>query len=367
MRVIAALCVLLSSLPVLAQAPSGPLSDPPENAATRDADDAAIVDLDAVVVSGAQPGPGMWKVSRDGRVLWILGTLTPLPKRMQWESREVQSALAQAQELIEAPAYAVTPKIGPLQKLFLLPSAMGARKNPGGATLREVVPAGDYARWQALKARHLGGDRGVEAYRPIFAAGELYREALDDAGLTYRNPVQSRVAGMARKRGVAITRPSVAIELRNPRAALRTFREQPIDDAECFARTLDRVERDLGTMRAQADAWAVGDLDTMRALPAVSAQYEACTDALADAAVARKLGIGDLRTRMRGAWLAAAERALARNDVTVALLPIGELLRPGGAISTLRARGYAVTDPGAHDGLADAIRSDVPLATGRGE
>ena len=31
-----------------------------------------------VVVSGLQPGPRLWKVSRDGRVMWVLGTLTPV-------------------------------------------------------------------------------------------------------------------------------------------------------------------------------------------------------------------------------------------------------------------------------------------------
>jgi hypothetical protein len=29
--------------------------------------------LDTVVVSGVQPGPGLWKVSKDGHALWILG------------------------------------------------------------------------------------------------------------------------------------------------------------------------------------------------------------------------------------------------------------------------------------------------------
>src|SRR5687768_1077919 len=39
--------------------------------------------LDTVVVSGKQPGPGLWKVSNDDHVMWVLGTISPLPKRME--------------------------------------------------------------------------------------------------------------------------------------------------------------------------------------------------------------------------------------------------------------------------------------------
>jgi hypothetical protein len=38
----------------------------------------------AVVVSGAQPGPGLWKVAKGDHVMWVLGTQSPLPKHMQW-------------------------------------------------------------------------------------------------------------------------------------------------------------------------------------------------------------------------------------------------------------------------------------------
>jgi hypothetical protein len=39
-------------------------------------------ELDQVLVTGEQPGPGLWKVSKDDHVLWILGTLAPLPQKM---------------------------------------------------------------------------------------------------------------------------------------------------------------------------------------------------------------------------------------------------------------------------------------------
>ena len=40
----------------------------------------AIVDHETVVVSGALPGPGLWKVRKDGHTLYVLATLSPLPR-----------------------------------------------------------------------------------------------------------------------------------------------------------------------------------------------------------------------------------------------------------------------------------------------
>lgn len=351
MRKIMAVCLWLASMPALAQAIDDPDAVVPPAETTAGVGD--IVDLQAVTVSAAA-GPGLWKVSRNGHVLWILGTISPLPRRMQWQTREVEALLARAQEVILAPEMEISPKLGVFSKLALVPAAMGARRNPGGASLREVVPAAEYARWQALKARHLGGDRGVEMYRPIFAAGTLYREAIDDAGLTYKNPVHATVARLAGRHGVRVTEPKARIRIVQPKVALRAFKRQAIDDRACFSRTLDRIEGGLGTMHALADAWSIGDLATLRALPSTSAQYEACAGALSEAAVARELGLGDLRARKEAAWLAAVEKSLSANRVTIALMPVPDLLTSQGVVAALRARGYAVEDPDSRPRLATA-------------
>src|SRR3546814_3226630 len=85
---------------------------------TRDASPAAaptpddIVDMDAVVVSGVLPGPRMWRVSKGDNDLYILGTLSPLPKRMEWMSREVEDTIARSQAVIAPPSVAVHSDVG---------------------------------------------------------------------------------------------------------------------------------------------------------------------------------------------------------------------------------------------------------------
>lgn len=339
MRCVLLSCLLLLSGHALAQAPGEP---PPPQAS---AEEAAIVDMPGITVSALQPGPGLWKVSKGDHVLWILGTVAPLPRRMEWETREVEQAIAGAQEVLQPPGAEVVPKIGLLRGLFLGPALLRARRNADGALLRDRIPAEQYQRWTALKSRYLGDDAGVERYRPIFAAGELYKAAIKRGGLTYELPVQQAVERIAHRHGVPITSTRLQLAVRDQRAALREFAGSTLDDGECFARTLDRLEAELGEMRARADAWAAGDLAALHRLPPVSAQYEACASALTESAVAQRLGLGDVLVRTRMHWLAHAERALDRNRVTFALLPLAELVKADGALAKLRGKGYAVAAP----------------------
>src|SRR5688572_6175215 len=75
--------------------------------------------LETVVVSGVQPGPGLWKVSRGDHVLWVLGTLQPLPKRMTWEPREVVAKIESAQEVLLPGGAQIAVSGGPLRAMLL--------------------------------------------------------------------------------------------------------------------------------------------------------------------------------------------------------------------------------------------------------
>lgn len=303
-----------------------------------------IRDMDAIVVSGVQPGPGLWKVRKGDHTMFVLGTLSPLPKRMQWESREVEQVIAQAQEVIDWPGVKFDTKLNVFQQLLLMPKAFGARRDPEGKTLQEVVPPDMYARWLALKARYIGRDKGIEEWRPMFAALKLYEEAMDDSGLKIAGEVVGpAIDRLVRVHDVKRTDPLVTIMIEDPKVALQEFRQTRLDDLDCFGKTLQRLETDLDTMRERANAWAIGDLDAIRALP-YSDQNEACRRAAAQAVVLRKRA-GDLEAKVEQQWMAAAEQALARNAVTFALLPMRQLMAPDGYIEKLRAKGYEVEAP----------------------
>lgn len=298
--------------------------------------------IEEVTVSGEHPGPGLWKISKDGHVMWVLGTLQPLPKKMSWRSQSVEAAIAESQELLAAPR--VDTEIGFFRSMTLLPSMIGARNNPDGATLHDVLPPDVYARWLPLKARYIGRDEGIEKWRPIFAAGELYKKAIAESGLTTQNDVLPVVKKLAKRHQVGLIESTLEIEIDKPRQAIKQFKQSSLQDVACFTTTLDRLETDLDAMRARATAWAVGDVDALRRLPYPD-QFGTCGSAILSSPVVQDRGLQDLFQRVESMWLELAESALARNKVTFAVLPMSQLLRADGYIAKLQARGYDVTPP----------------------
>ncbi len=305
---------------------------------------AGLKDLDTIVVSGRYSGPGLWKVRSGDRVMWILGTQSPLPKRMEWDSTHVERRVSEAQELLMPPTVDLDADVGFFRGLTLLPSLFKARKNPDGKILRNVLPAAQYARWQVLKKRYIGVDGGIEEWRPVFAALELYDKAIKRSGMS-QDPVASDAVRKAAKRSkVKITTPTIKIKIANAKSALREFSSTALEDQDCFRRTLDRIEGDLGTMAGRANAWAEGDVETLRNLPYQN-QLTVCSEVFTGTAMARKQGMQDIRARMENTWLAAAEKALGQNASTFAVLPMSQLLQPDGLLQRLAAKGYVIEEP----------------------
>jgi hypothetical protein len=300
--------------------------------------------LETVVVSGVQPGPGLWKVSRGDHVLWVLGTLQPLPKRMEWEARETLARIAESQEVLLPGGAQITIAGGALRGLLLVPALLGARNNPEGRMLAEVVPADLYARWRTLRKAYLGNGRAVEKRRPIVAAWTLYEKAIRKSGMRFDDVVTRVVEKAARRHDVPVTRPRIKLEIAEPKKAVHDFARATLDDVECFRRTLTRLESDVETMKLRGNAWATGDVEALRELPYTD-QNRACLDAVLQAGVTAEHGLDEVEQRVDAAWLAAAETALSKHRVTFATLPIAEILDPDGYVETLRARGYTVESP----------------------
>ena len=307
---------------------------------------ADAVQMVAVVVTGGQPGPGLWKVSKGDHVLWVLGTLSPLPKDMRWKSRDVEAVIATAQEVLSAPQIGLRANVGLFARLTLLPSLMGVRNNPGHEKLQDVVPPDLYARWSVLKQKYIGRSNKVEKWRPIFAALELYDAAIERAGLGDPERMQKTVLAAAQRAGIEPTPVQVIFAIDDPQAAIKAFKRTAFDDLDCFHKTLDRIDDDLGAMTARANAWATADLEALRRLPYTD-QMRACMEAVTETSLLRSRGISDVGAQVEKAWLDAATAALDRNAVSFALLPIRQLLAADGYLSKLCAQGCTVEAPDA--------------------
>lgn len=308
--------------------------------------DVSQATFDEILVTGDQPGPGLWKLTKtfpDGEhVLWVLGSHTPLPKKISWRSHNVEAVIAESQEVLTNSS--VDANIGFFKSVTLLPSLIGVRNSPNDEKLNEVIEPEVYARWLVLKEKYIGRDNGVEKWRPIFAAQELYSNALKKADLSSENIVWPVVEKAAKKHKLKITTPKIEIEIDKPRAAIKEFKKSSLADAECFAKTIERLETDLDVMRARANAWATGNVKKLREMTHVD-QMTACIAAVMNAQMVHERGYDDLPDRMATAWLHSAEAALIKNKSTFTVLSIGEIYKADGLVAKLQARGYVLDEP----------------------
>jgi len=336
-------------------------------------------EMETVLVTGEQPGPGLWKVSRDGHVMWVFGTIGGVPETITWRTKELDARIAESQEVLYPGWPNVSLDINAFQFLTLVPLAFKAGKNPEGVKLKDVLSAEDYARWLRLKQKYLGDDDDIEKYRPMVAEEKLRnarqkaRSKAFDKGVKYKS-VDEVVRKLAKKRDVRIHNlPWVEhkIKVEKPRAILKAARNLDLAEGECVGRNFERMEKEdtLGPPVydvSSINAWARGDIAGLRAVPAAdpALQPEDCVTVSLDAALKRddadlpkelRRGIDLIQqqeelTRQAAAeaernWIEAAETALRTNASTVAVLPIHLAMNQWVYLGKLKKMGYLVEGP----------------------
>lgn len=304
----------------------------------------AVVDLDTVQVTGEQPGPGLWKVTdAQGHVLWILGTVSPLPARMEWRSDEVERTIAGVDHVLGEPGFGLDAKIGFFKGLTLLPLAKKTTRDPQGRTLDQLLPAPTYARWLGLKQSYLGNDRGVEKDRPLVASNRLYQAFLKRNGLRDGRQVRDALKRVYKAHGLAPEDVQVKLKVDDIRGALKELQASEVDDRACFERTLDTVEFQASVLRERANAWALGDVAVLKRL-ASSPMAKSCRETLQDSEFVRRRGWSNMGQQVRARWVQAAEASLGRHAATFATVPVSLLLGEG-YLEELSQRGYVIEAP----------------------
>lgn len=333
--------------PVASVAPTAPIAQTAPVATAQPADGAYAADAPSapatVVVTGRRPGPGVWKVSRGAHVMWVFGTYAPLPDKMEWDSARIERLVAHSQEVLKPPV--AKAHIDFLRGLLALPGLIGIKKNPDGVVLQDVLPLEVYAHWTQLKAKYLGDDDGIEHDRPIFAGEALMRAGLKQNGLTLDGGVLATIERIARKNKVKLSDSGIDVMLDDPRQLVKDFKTSHVDDIVCLTQTLDTLDRDLETMRIHANAWANGNVAEIRTLDFAQRQ-DTCMDAVLNSAFANdSTALRQMRDGLRSAWLKTAEKSLAANSSTFAVLEMRDLAGPQGYLAALQAKGYAVESP----------------------
>jgi uncharacterized protein YbaP (TraB family) len=297
--------------------------------------------LEEILVVGEQPGPAMWRVTKGDHTLWIFATLEPLPKDMVWHSKSVEEHIAVSQLVLSPPE--LSAHVGFFRSMTLVPSLLHARHAPNGQTLEQSLPHDLYMRWLALRVKYLG-HADDEKLRPLLAAANLYQRAINQVGLTHDSPVWQRIEATARAMHVPVQSVRSEVPIDNPKQYVRDLSAIPSDgEIDCLRSTIGLVETQLPVMRTRANLWSTGDIEHLGGLLRAEA-VETCASAVLVVPSFRE-EYAKLHAQLQSVWLSTAEKAIAANVSTVAVLSMEELLKPDGWLAIFRARGYEIIEP----------------------
>lgn len=306
--------------------------EPVSSSAAQSVEDPA--GMEVIVVSGMQPGPGLWKVFKGHRVLWILGEVSPYPRKTQWNPSEFRRLLRHSQELIiDFSGY------WPLDRSERAQYEK-AEKLPEGKSLKNLISPELFAR--AETTGKLFGSPPLEPLHAFAATNRLVTSAMKKMEL---RGFSARFAAddLGKQRQVKITyyaAPEPPFEAR-----LKTWQDPA--NAVCLDKVINAIGDGGNGVKRLANAWSVGDVEALRQLvPA----YSFSRDGFRSGACAAAMRGGEQQAREYDAiriqgWVAEAERALANNKSTMAVILMSEIFAPDGYLAALRAKGYTIVEP----------------------
>jgi uncharacterized protein YbaP (TraB family) len=288
--------------------------------------------LEELTVTGERTGPGMWRVHRGSSQLWILGSISPLPKGITWRSKQVEQVLASTRQvLVPKPL-----EIGIVRILWLLITERNVIMIRGGKRLSDVLPPNLYQRYSAQRSRYTSDADKWERYRPIVASAFLEQAAFHSVGLSARLDLGAAVRALAKKQDV----PVEEVKIAGVGDFLETLKAMPsATENACVDASLVTIETGLPRLIDRARAWSTGDVERIQQL-AQPAEVDACLAALDSGGSNR-----DLVARVREAWLAAIDKNLQSGTPTLAVVNMDLLLTKGGLLTALRSQGYEVDSP----------------------
>jgi uncharacterized protein YbaP (TraB family) len=292
-------------------------------------------ELEEILVVGERPGPRLWKVTWQDHVLWILGTLGPLPTQMTWRSRQVEAVIAESAEVL-----------GPFSVVLSVEQSDPFRSK--GQTLKATLPASTYARWMQMKAQYITGNVNTDNLLPTAAALLLQDGAYEKAGLAYTNELWGTINRLAEQNDVPVRSLQVIADWDG---AKKGHSRRSTDRGVRYLQdVMSRVTTNEQSARARANAWAEGDLASLRRL---THDDDADTTQLAASwPFMSAQEVSEIMAHAQSTLVQQVDNALRRNPVTFAAIPIFLLFRDHGLLSDLRLNGLSVHEPDEVDSVS---------------
>jgi uncharacterized protein YbaP (TraB family) len=273
----------------------------------------------------------MWHVHRGGANLWILGSMSPLPKGITWRSKQLEQVLESTNQVVVQKPF----DIGIARVLWLLLTERDVLMVRGGKRLKDVMRPDLYARFSAQRAKYTDDPAKWERFRPSIAALFLQQAALHQVGLSARLDLGAAVRKLAKEHHVPVEELKIA-GVGDVMDALKGM--PPATENACVEASLVTIEKDLPRLIDRAQAWSTGNVERIQNLHE-PAEVDACRLAV------EGHGATDLIALMRQTWIENIVKHLQNGGVTVAVVNMDLLLEQGGILDQLRLKGYDIDGP----------------------
>ncbi len=313
LSLIAAACACMA-LPASAQAPA-------PDAAPDDA-------LSELVVIAHPPGPAMWRVTRGDSTVIILGAVTPVPHRLEWDERQLTAALTGANALLSPPRA----DLGPVQVVGLVATQLWKVRQM--SALEPSLPPELRARFEHGRALAKTKADRYAHWKPAAAGFMLLSDLRHEVGLSDAKPgstVQHRAADLhVPQQPLGAYRMGLLIK-----TATQLSPEQQLG---CLSDALEELEYEAAHPHDIDDDWARGDIR------AVNARYRgsAAQHCLMRAPGAKQIVEDEMSKAVDRLWA-----ALQKPGKTVAVIDLAWMLPQGGVLDRLQAKGAVIGAPAA--------------------
>lgn len=298
-------------------------------AQTEQAPAAALWAEPEIVEVQAAPGPAVWHLTRGDSELWVLGTVGAMPDGLSWNKSYLGELLDGAREILLPPR----PSIGVFEGAWFLLTHGSEFSLPRGQTLEPSLEPELRARFIALREKLDETESRYRTDTPMRAALRLFGDLSDKLDLTRDEP-RDTIRSLARAKRVPFA-PIAKYEVLD--AAEDVLKLNLAQQKVCLAQSVEDVDRAYANAVPAAEAWAVGDIRT------VKAHYG--DSRLLDCVTAAVHAVADINERNVADYTAAILAALDKPGKAVAVIDIGPLLRRGGVLERLKMAQVAIEGP----------------------
>ncbi len=278
---------------------------------------------DQIVVTAQRTGIPVWRVNSDRTTLVLIGSIEGVAKDTKWDPAALTETLQKADRVMFPSMMEVA--VSPFSMVGYLMKWRKQATLPKGQTLAQMMPPAQFQRLVALQKRGII-KAGFERKHPLHLSIMLRDIAEGKPG--YGPSASDVVRKTVRKHKIR----TVPIQTIKAKSVAGDFFATPAREyVPCLMDSVAVIEAGPGTVKARSDAWAQRRVPAVLASPAEKV-YETC---LPPAFVAHRPA--DLRLQVRN--------LLNQQPLTVAVVELATLARPGGVLDSLDAAGFDVRGP----------------------